>query len=148
MHHTIIFLIEADDGEEALEFAREELDDLIKYNTIGVDGGSFSGDQYSRYNGKPFFSFKSKEGKLQLLGSIHATWRDYRGDLNKVKKIIKENSTEEIFRDHLYRYNFTCVGENSWICHEKHFIGFCSLNIILETVKHRRLWIVPCDVHS
>jgi hypothetical protein len=149
MHHTMIFLIKSDSEKEALENAKEQLNNLIEHNIGCIDSGSFIDEKrVIKHNKKAALNLDSVEGKMWLLRCMHATYRDFLESIEKVEYLLRKNSKEEIFKNGFMLYSFFRVYEKEWICIDNNLVALDSVNGFLKGKSLDTLWVVPCDVHT
>lgn len=157
MHHLIVFVVEAEDADEAVLNASGELDEIIeKGGPPYIDYGTFfSADGVNGHSVKNWGAKKAaanledEEGRFWLMRNLLIDYQYYQEALDEVKKILSEQTPSQIYEDNnLSMYRFRKIDSREWVVCESDFVSFHQLRRFLEDKDAKNVWIVPCDVHT
>lgn len=104
MHMVIGVIVGAEDGEEALDKAKETLNSLVErgdfdyYTTFDVDGHGMSGKD--RWGELPVVAnIESREGKKLVEDGLKQTQNDFERAITKVRKLLQRYNNDELFEE-------------------------------------------------
>lgn len=156
MHHLIVFVVKAEDKEEALSEANKELDDIIeKGGAPYIDYGSFfSEDGVNGHSVKNWGAKKAaatledEEGRQWLMRNLLIDFQEFKDNIERVKEILAHKTPNEIYKDNMDSYRFRKVDHHQWVVCDGEFMNFYDIRSWLDDKDAKDVWIVPCDVHT
>ena len=155
MHKVVRFIIVADNADEALDLAKDQLNKMVEENRGGLDYGTFFDEDGGVGQGKgrygpllPAVKFGTKEAAEFILNAFIFEYQRFMGHIAEIEqRLASGEDKEKLFLDPMFRYILTDSGRSEWLVYSGFFHSINDIQDVLLHADHDKLWVVPCDVH-
>lgn len=157
MHHIIRFVVPAETEEEALEQAKEWLDNISGEDSkYSIDYGTFFDEDGSAVSGKgrwgdrpPAPKMDTKEGMSLFLNGCLADYTSFVSSCKDAREILNNKTDHEIYDASMDKYRIKRIDDLEFVFHEYHFSTMMDLaRFLFDKNKISEIHIIPCDVHT